>query len=150
MKRFTAVEVSIFTFVTIIFSFSVYSLFLSKKHENKLSTRKPASIEAQQITQGFISYETQCKSEGESMQTNASKIRVLGPLCGHQPSFILRECTAQNITNRYIATVFTETNQKTFSTDFIPLQDGKNELVLECFYKKRTANNKIILTILKN
>jgi hypothetical protein len=82
------------------------------------------------------------KSSGQSaasseMKTSASKVRLNGVLCGDEgvTGGQLVKATVLNNNNRFNATVFTDSNSPQFTTDYIPLADGKNTLKIEFAYR---------------
>jgi hypothetical protein len=72
-----------------------------------------------------VNIESNC--EGLSDQTTrASKLRLSGPLCANG-----EKASVLNDTNRYTATVFTDSDLGKFSTDTIPLNTGRNLIKVE-------------------
>lgn len=117
---------------------------------------KPASVteEASAITKqshDMIPYEIQCLVDGERLETAAAKVRVTGPFCGasnrglasDRPEALIEkgvtpyQLKIQNDTNSYAATVLSDQQSGTFSTDFIPLEMGPNKVSMAFFYKKK-------------
>jgi hypothetical protein len=81
--------------------------------------------------------------------TSSSRIRLNGRLCGGDPIAGARKLLKANITNhsnQYVATVFSDNEENKFSTDYIPLLDGKNTIHLEFSYSDgETASKDIII-----
>jgi hypothetical protein len=72
--------------------------------------------------------------------TSASKIRLVGALCGLQEPGIEAarrpRILVTNLANQFSATVFADKSSDKFSTDYIPLNTGKNTLHLEFNYNQ--------------
>jgi hypothetical protein len=70
-------------------------------------------------------------------ETSANKVRLTGTLCGGDglTGSQLVKATVLNSSNRFNATVFTDSNSPQFTTDYIPLAAGKNTLKLEFAYR---------------
>lgn len=148
------VEIAIFVAVTAIFATSVYRLFygspdfqaaaLTKMSSNPVSEgRAPASV-----SQSFMNLEVKCDSLADQ-DTGASKIRLTGRLCGmdsENDGTKLVKSMVTNGTNKFAATVFTDTTAGKFSTDFIPLNSGQNKIHVEFSYRsgKNVAHDFVI------
>jgi len=153
----------IFAVVSLIFLNSVYSLFTDGKFAGE-SERQPIAVNqvkdqnstAQESRKpasrgngldGFVPYETRCQATGEIFETEAAKVRILGPFCGATPAPRGPATDAQgaaapdgqyrveNTTTRFTATVFSDSQAGKFSTDFIPLDPGSNRIVMEFRYR---------------
>lgn len=134
------VEIVIFLAISAIFAHSVYRLFyitsefkplaLTPMVANPLTEgRSPASQ-----SQFLQNLEINCDSNTEQ-ETTASKVRLSGLICGK--SFEkFKNLQIYNTTNHFNATVFTDTNTKKFSTDYIPLNPGHNQIHLEFTYSE--------------
>lgn len=153
--RVNPIEVVIFSIVFLMLFHSVYNLFYDKQildagplsaalFSDTTPGRMPATL------QSFQNIEITCIKKQET-EMQASKVRLTGPICG------LREADSKsqqfktqilNQTNNFEATVFTDVSAGKFSTDYIPLAPGKNQI----FIKFDFENNKIIqeLIITKN
>lgn len=121
---------------------------LTEKIGNEGSAASPAlaTEPASPEVSGLTPYETKCQPT-EVFETGASKVRVLGPLCGmsgrqpgSSPSGAASEPgptehRIENATTRYVATVFSEKGSGRFSTDFIPLELGANRILMQFSYK---------------
>jgi hypothetical protein len=145
--RINPVEIIILATIGAVFINSIYHLFydsngfrpaaLQEMAANPISEgRSPASVSAT-----FQSADVTC-TENPERGTSASKIRLTGPLCNGlaageaqaSPDPLIR-ATVLNVTNQFNATVFTDTVSGKFSTDYIPLNTGKNQLKMEFTYK---------------
>jgi hypothetical protein len=134
--RINPLEVGVFSLVAFILCNSVYSLFqddqgfklaaLTPMATGPTSThanRAPASV-----SKPLDSFEAGCGAQ-IGYETSASKLRIIGQLCGRpegakpHPSLKIK---LKNLTNQFNATVFTDTPNNKFSTDYIPLDSGKN------------------------
>ena len=159
IKRFRTnpVEIAIFSVITLIFFNSVYNLFydqhgfhnaaLTPMAANPVSEgRAPASV-----SQAFINVSVKCDANTDQ-DTTANKVRVTGSLCdtgpSNDPSHLIKTQVINNA-NKFTATVFTEVNAARFSTDYIPLNSGKNPIHLEFTYR----GGKVVthdITVVKN
>lgn len=156
--RINPVELAVFSVVTMIFISSVYNLIydrpgfrptaLSPMSANPLSEgRSPASAQ----TQNFANIEFSCQAADE-MPTAASKARLSGAFCGRSPagegagSERVLKVTAVNSANRFQATVFSDTAAAKFSTDYIPLNSGRNPIVIEFHYSGgRRSSHEVVI-----
>lgn len=136
-KRLNPVEFMIFGFIATGFGMSAYGLFqeregfetslLAPMASNPISeTRSPAS--APLVSQVDFS----CSGKKE-LHVNASKVRINGPICSGGPSDAEppSKTTITNSTNQFSATVFTDTKEGRFSTDYIPLNPEKNAIRIQ-------------------
>lgn len=146
LKRFKTnpVELVIFLAITGVFMHSVYQLFyespnfrataLAPMHANPLSEgRSPASTSSQ----SFMNLDVRCENNAER-DTSASKVRLNGALCGadaSEDSSKLTKTSVVNTANKFNATVFTDTTANKFSTDYIPLNPGRNAIHIEFAYR---------------
>jgi len=145
--RINPVELAIFSVVTLIFLNSVYNLFYDRQgfHPTTLTPmvskpttegRSPASV-----SKLFPNLEVKCEQpQGavQSQETTAGKVRLTGPLCGAMAAADaakLIKTQVVNNTNRFSATVFTDVSAGKFSTDYIPLNTGKNVIHVEFTYQ---------------
>ncbi|MFL5814351.1 MAG: hypothetical protein ACJ763_12300 [Bdellovibrionia bacterium] len=147
--RINPVEMIILATIGGVFLNSIYHLFydpsgfqpaaLKTMAANPVSEgRSPASV-----TGAFQNAEINCSSNPERA-TSASKIRLLGPLCNGTetvdgtaaatPDPLIRTVVT-NETNKFSATVFTDAASSKFTTDYIPLNPGKNQVKVEFAYK---------------
>lgn len=147
VKRFRAnpVELAIFSVISLIFFNSVYNLFydqqgfhpaaLTPMSANPISEgRSPAST-----SQAFVNVDVRCDGNPDK-DTTATKVRLTGALCadGRVPASdttSLVKTQVINNANKFTATVFTDVNSGKFSTDYIPLNLGKNPIHLEFSYR---------------
>lgn len=147
IRRFKVnpVEVVIFLIVTVVCAHSVYNLFyesptfkasaLTPMAANPISEgRSPASVAA---TPSKENIEIDC-TDNQERQSTASKIRLIGKLCGlmdPDDAKKLMKISIVNNANKFNATIFTEQNAGKFSTDYIPLNSGENPVHLEFSYR---------------
>jgi hypothetical protein len=147
VKRFRTnpVELAIFSVITLIFFNSVYNLFydqqgfhpaaLSPMAANPVSEgRSPASV-----SQSFVNLDVKCDATPDQ-DTTATKVRITGNLCGEgrvpaSDGSKLVKTEVVNNANKFGATVFTDVNAGKFSTDYIPLNLGKNPIHVEFTYR---------------
>lgn len=154
--RINPVEILIFVAVLGLFGKSVYSLIYSTPEviqtpiqadipaANPLTEgRSPASV-----SQAFSLYDFKC-DQAQEQAVLASKIRLSGPICGmnsRDDSALLSKSLIQNSANKFNATVFTDLNAARFSTDYIPLNLGKNPIQVEFIYRDgRVVSQKLML-----
>jgi hypothetical protein len=166
--RVNPVEVGVFIIVAMIFINSVYHLFYDWKgfEPQKISftdsfkDRSPASV-------GISKHESLMKSSTKSnfenieigcasklvQETLAPRVRLNGPLCGHEAgktntSFVKTEIT--NNANKSQATVFSDVTEGTYLTDYIFLNQGENPLTIRFHYKlgseTKTVTQDLLLT----
>jgi hypothetical protein len=160
VKRFRTnpVEVAIFSVITLVFFNSVYHLFydqggfkpaaLAPMAANPISegnSQAPA-------TQPFVNVDVRCDANADQ-DTTAAKVRLVGALCdsGRNPASVgqLAKVTVINTANRFTATVFTDVNAGKYSTDYIPLNLGKNPIHLEFTYRDgKTVDQQV--NVIKN
>lgn len=62
---------------------------------------------------------------GHGEDIDARWVRLTGKDCEHHPG---QEVSVRNLSNGYTATVFSATPGENLTTDFIPLEKGKNEI----------------------
>ena len=157
--RVNPVEILILLTMTVVVGNSVYNLLYGTDSFHP-SALKPMA--ANPISEGrklssaqnssFANLEVKCLSENGSgdvgprpasvtsandRDTSANKIRLTGTLCGGDgiTGSQLVKATVLNSSNRFNATVFTDSNSTQFTTDYIPLAAGKNTLRLEFAYR---------------
>lgn len=141
--RINPVEGAIFAVVSLIFANSVYNLFYDNRAFN-LAALKP--MEANPVSEGrapasvsqsFQNVDIRCEGNLDQ-DTGAAKIRLNGKLCGTDAATDatkLVKAVVVNGANKFNATVFTDTNGGKFSTDYIPLNGGKNPIHMEFIYR---------------
>lgn len=147
--RINPVEMIILATIGGVFLNSIYHLFydpngfqpaaLKTMAANPVSEgRSPASVSG-----AFQNAEINCSNNPE-LATSATKIRISGPLCngtetaavtGTAEADPLIRTVVMNETNKFSATVFTDATLGKFSTDYIPLSPGKNQVKVEFAYK---------------
>ncbi|MCM2277306.1 MAG: hypothetical protein NDJ89_04465 [Oligoflexia bacterium] len=141
--RTNPVEIVIFLAAVGVFSHSVYKLFndspsyqaaaLLPSAGNPVSEgRSPASV----APPAFANLDLRCDA-GSEQNTQAAKVRLSGGLCGldaaTDPGKLIKT-TVSNGANKFTATVFMDVNAAKFSTDYIPLNAGKNPIQVEFTY----------------
>lgn len=112
------------------------------------STRQPASIAAlPAVVPNHIvvdpgahvsDFSVSCEAAAEStFAPTIQQVRLRGKTC--LPSSKARLTTAQvrNMTNGFVATVFTPDDTR-FSTDYINLKDGQNQIMIEMSFSDGT------------
>lgn len=155
--RINPIELVIFGVVSLMLFHSLYNLFY-EKHVLESGTLTATSEDhsttdrALASTQSFQNFEIKCLPRLEN-DTQAAKIRLTGPLCGlvneSQHSAKLVKTQVTNQTNRFSATVFTDLSAGKFSTDYIPLDAGKNQILIEFIFdhaktfKQETVINRL-------
>ena len=161
VRRFRAnpVEVAIFSIIMLVFCHSVYSLFYDTQLDYSAifanssastlsrsrsiasssissSTSSSASSSTSAPSSDLITFAIQC-DHTEAQTINSSKVRLEGPLCGTDETLTahhLLGAQISNTTNQFQATVFTNVNDGKFSTDYMPLDSGKNTFHVEFRY----------------
>ncbi len=144
IERFRANPVEIVILLTIlgIFMSSVYSLLYDRRgfHPAALSpmTSNPISEgrAPSSVSQSLLTVQVPCDRYLDR-DTLANKIRLSGALCGTEPTLNGNQplkATIVNNVNHYEATVFTDSNNNKYSTDYIPLSQGKNVIHIEFSY----------------
>jgi hypothetical protein len=143
------VEVAIFALVGVILGRSVYHLF-QERETFQVATLKPMeglptvapnrTPAAFQGEHAFLSLHYDC-DRTSAQATQAQKLRLQGGLCapkalGMLGDFKISKSSIRNLTNDFTATIFPDTLQKRFSTDYIPLAEGKNSIEIEFQYAK--------------
>jgi len=71
-------------------------------------------------------FEINCSEAGQTLETVSTRFRLKGQTCAPDDSSTLTT-QVHNKSNGYVATVFHRGNQA-FSTDYINLSEGKNEI----------------------
>ncbi|OFZ73561.1 MAG: hypothetical protein A3K03_11515 [Bdellovibrionales bacterium RIFOXYD1_FULL_44_7] len=147
--RVNPIELVIFVAVSVICMHSIYNLFynrygfqpanvmeIASDTNSTTDGRSPASV-----APTFANFETDCESAVEK-EINAGKVRLTGTLCGlsSQAESSLIKTQVLNSANQFNATVFTDTSSAKYSTDYIPLSPGKNQIRVEFVYQ----NGKVI------
>jgi len=147
------IEVGVFTVLILFFIYSVYTLFYGwqESYSDQLNTIEPLTQNGNRslasFSSSFFHLEVPCeKSFTET--TSAKKVRILGHICGiNQSKNKLIKTEIINKSNNNLATVFTDTHSKKYSTDYIPLDKGQNVINLKFYYYGgKTVSNQIILT----
>lgn len=147
--RINPIELGIFLISFMFFFNSLYNLFYNQTpfHPTALTTMNanPTS-EGRALAsapQPLMNLTIHCDESNKI--TQATKVRLKGPLCGLSPilsqlqeEVLIVKATVTNRTNHYESAVFSDLSNQTFSTEYIPLNSGKNEIHLEFAY---TNNN---------
>ncbi len=141
-------EFAIFSVISVIFLNSVYHLFYDQQgfHPSTVvnvnlpaePARTPASLAqaAAPSTPVLMNYEVRCE-ENVDQSTQADKLRLTGSVCapqgGRQPASVgsdlpLNQVTVTNLANKFSATVFSDQAGGKYSTDYIPLNAGRNPI----------------------
>jgi hypothetical protein len=136
------VELTIFSVISLVFLNSVYNLFYDRQGFHPATVvnlnlpaepgRGLASVKEPSVAGAaplLLNYELRCDQNSDQV-TQAGKLRLTGPLCGSQKSGTEKSEPIQvtNRANRFTATVFTDNGAGKFSTDYIPLNAGKNPI----------------------
>lgn len=94
---------------------------------------------------GYEPYKIRCAEEHETIETSSPRIRLIGINCHPEgedenetlaSAYELKNTSAINKSVDYEATVFQDKINHTFSTDFIPLSYGKNEIIIGFHYSE--------------
>ncbi|OFZ21076.1 MAG: hypothetical protein A2X94_07025 [Bdellovibrionales bacterium GWB1_55_8] len=158
LYRFRAnpVEVLIFLAVTGVFARSVYQLVYDPEVLTAMTVSTPAAVSGQSrspasISQTFLNMELSCDKNADH-DTGATKVRLTGNLCGVDSTTDatkLVRTVISNEANKFAATVFTDVRGGKFSTDYIPLNSGKNPIHVEFSYRDGKVVTQDVV-ILKN
>ena len=140
--KMNPVEILIFSAISVVFANSVYNLFYGQQNIEISSTVATPTAAANSETRGpasisesAMNLQVRCGARQEQA-TDAAKIRLSGDLCDIQAlgdGHDLQVATIINGANKFTATVFAHGG--TFSTDYIPLNTGKNPIQLEFQYR---------------
>ncbi|MEK6706700.1 MAG: hypothetical protein AABZ06_13020 [Bdellovibrionota bacterium] len=135
----------IFALFVALFARSVYNLFyerqsfISPTPQMTLTTISSESrAPAGSVPQSFLNIDVSCNSPLVEQNTGAVKARLSGQLCGSIQGLDaskLAKTSAVNGSNKFIATIFTDIGGGKYSTDYIPLNLGKNPIHVEFTYK---------------
>lgn len=152
--RINPVEAVIFVAVAMVFASSVYHLFNEQAVPMTALTPMAANpiSEGRQVassTQAFLSLNVIC-DETKETTTSASKVRLSGELCGSgkaKDGPKLLKAQVVNQSSKDAATVFSDTENHKFSTDYIHLIAGRNAIHIEFTYKdgKSAAQDIVIM-----
>jgi hypothetical protein len=153
------IEILLLSVIFVIFCNSVYQLFEKQGSFQALALlprkwspnspaglsipapRSPASTDVSSST--LLNLPLSCeKPSTEPSSTHATRVRLLGSFCdGHSPEISKEHSSAtspsdwnihiKNLTNRADATVFLELNRHRFSTDYIALSPGMNQISVD-------------------
>ena len=154
--KLNTIELALFSVVGVIFLNSVYRLVTDGPALNRSYDeikRKPASVTEEVFNKkDFLIYNTNCTSP-ELISTTASKVRIEGANCG-APSLLKSKrspgsttlntenlehpLSTSQVTNKishFSGSLIFEPETNKFSTEFIPLELGKNNVHLDFKYK---------------
>lgn len=164
IKRFriNPVEIAIFAVVSLIFLNSVYNLFsdrqgfspsaLSPMAANPTSeSRNLASVIAPVTKTAQIDLKCDTAKSFQNVD-EASKVVINGELCGQGKANTLSHWELVNKTNQYMGTVFAEQKDAAkgrpkFTTDYIPLVTGQNQIEIKLSYKNgKNFNQTLFVT----
>jgi hypothetical protein len=147
VKRFRAnpVELAIFSVITLIFFNSVYNLFYDQQGFRPAALTPMAATPVSEgrtpasVTQAFANMDLRCDDNADR-DTTAVKVRLTGSICGDgrapaADATSLVKTMVVNTANKFAATVFTDVSGGKYSTDYIPLNLGKNPIRLEFSYR---------------
>jgi hypothetical protein len=74
-------------------------------------------------------------SLAEAQTVSAAKVRLTGAFCGATDPSQLTQITIVNKANKFAAAVFSDVNTGKYSTDYIPLNAGKNPIRVDFAYR---------------
>lgn len=141
--RINPVELAVFAVITTVFFHSVYHLFhdpnpfQTSEFTPAASNLNTGNRALAATTQSLLNLQIQCNGDMDQ-QTSALKVRLIGTLCGiktpveHEK---LVKTAIINHANKFAATVFSDLNSGKYSTDYIPLSNGKNPIHIEFAYQ---------------
>ncbi|MDR3606720.1 MAG: hypothetical protein P4M08_04980 [Oligoflexia bacterium] len=143
--RVNPVEVLILMTMTIVVGNSAYNLLYGTDSFRPADFKSVAASAmtadnrglASAASSAFANLEVKCQNGTESIKTLASKVRLSGVLCGAEGATggQLVKATVLNNSNRFNASIFTDSNSPQFTTDYIPLAEGTNTLRIEFSYR---------------
>lgn len=141
--RTNPVELVIFSCITLIFFNSVYNLFYDQNGFHAAALQPMAANPASEgrspasVAPAFVNVDVRCDLNPDQ-DTAATKVRLAGGICGGAPGLDAGQLVKTQVTNtanKFAATVFTDVNAAKFSTDYIPLNLGKNPIHVEFTYE---------------
>lgn len=145
--KINPVEIGVVMAISALTAWSAYDLLKQKgsfhahslapmssnpRSERGLSDRMPASV-----LQVMADLNVDCYAPAEnpvSQDVSAKKIRLNGFFCGSQGGEKPVKATITNETTRYKAELFPDSLAPTFTTDYIPLSGGTNQVKVEFAY----------------
>ena len=95
------------------------------------------------LTSSDVMFEINCEDQNQKVETNSMRFRLRGRTC--TPNAIALSTQIQNKSNGYIATVFHRDPQN-FTTDYINLNVGENEIAVRFDTNSGAVNRKIEIT----
>lgn len=153
--KINPVEFAIFGLVSSVFVHSVYNLFYDQQgfHPGTVVNldlpSDPQRNVASDPAAPLQNIEVPCEDAPE-VATTAGKIRLKGTACSPTPAAAksgssrnpasatppvkFEQISIQNSANRFSATVFTDEGPGKYSTDYIPLEPGKNPITVKFTY----------------
>ncbi len=153
--KINPIELILFSAVGLILARSAYNLFYSETGSQfsalvpMASNPTSAGRQLSSTSQSFLNINVGCDANPDA-STGAARVRLVGPLCGHSSvTDKLTKTSVINNSNRFAATVFADESLNKFSTDYIPLNIGKNSIRIEFFYEGGKVASED-LTIVKN
>ena len=159
IKRYRSnpVEVAIFTGLLLVFAHSAYeftqnpSVTLSQVFQD-LTSRTPASeLKTTPSSPTLPGQTLNLKCEDQSQVVTTAKVRMSGNLCLAASDTFgpLTRATVTNVTAKTAGNVFADTSEGRFSTDFITLMPGTNEIHFE-FSDSRGKTIQRTIQLMKN
>lgn len=147
-KRFkiNPIELIIFAAVTVVFFNSAYQLFydwngfhpsILTQKEIESSDRQPAQITGAKT---FEHFDVNCSLD-HALATQAARVRLSGSFCGVQNPHKIEITNTRNQAN---ATVFVNSNNKSYSTDYISVEVGANPIQVKYVSLNGQIENQII------
>jgi hypothetical protein len=120
--------------LVILFGIPMLSSFQADHHEvaasvaiaEKEAPRAPASASVTPMisaTEKIATFKLNCKDKSPSQEVSSNYLRIFGSLCGLDSESV----QITNSSNGFQASIFMSENDN-FSTDFIDLQEGENQL----------------------
>lgn len=148
--RINPVEVIVLMIIGGLLLHSSYRLLRDSQNGMHLEVFSPLPVNRgiASTIRPFQNLEIHCGEEFQQ-QTEASKIRLIGPLCHLAEAQATPPSTlkVKNAANQFTATVFTDRVNQKFFTDYIPLARGDNPIRVEFQYPngKSTSQDLIVM-----
>lgn len=122
-RRLNPIELFIFCAVLSTFGYSVYQLMtpapFQGSYRTDIQNREVASIKSEQ------DIEVQCNVT-QTYNTGSAQVRLAGTLCAKNV-----QARILNQANRFQAAVFSDSQKSRYTTEYIPLNPGKNPIYFE-------------------
>lgn len=151
------VEFLIFGFATAVFFNSAYQLFYGWEElrpatlgsmdapAQKTNARSPAAL-----GQSILYLDFDCQKSPIQVTTSAHSLRLKGKLCSEGSSKArLLKTEVTNVANKEKGHVFIDSNDGSFSTNYIGLNNGENPIQIQFIYDGGNVVPKT-LTVFKN